>query len=116
MLFAAADCRLWTRPAPDQLLHSATVSVPGPHKRRPGVGCRSVGRALPTKYGGEFWPDASYVEQHRLMSSNIAAGARHSGFCRGQQRVPLALHGLDLLENQFEPIEFTFDLRFEMRG
>jgi hypothetical protein len=50
------------------------------------------------------------------MSSNIAAGARHSGFCRGQQRVPLALHGLDLLENQFEPIEFTFDLRFEMRG
>jgi hypothetical protein len=38
MLFAAADCRLWTPPAPDQLLRSATVSAPGPHKRRPGVG------------------------------------------------------------------------------
>jgi class 3 adenylate cyclase len=31
MLFAAADCRLWTPPAPDQLLRSATVSAPGPH-------------------------------------------------------------------------------------
>jgi len=34
--------------------------------------------------------------------------------CRSQQRVPLTLHGLDLLEKQFEPIELTVDLRFEM--
>jgi len=27
--------------------------------------------------------------------------------CRSQQRVPLTLHGLDLLEKQFEPIELT---------
>ena len=64
---------------------------------------------LRPKDGGEFWPDALYVEQHRRRR-------RHGGYCRGQQRVPLALHGLDLLEKQLEPIEFTFDLRFEMRG
>ena len=64
---------------------------------------------LRPKDGGEFWPDALYVKQHRC-------GRRHGGYCHGQQRVPLALHGLDLLEKQLEPIEFTFDLRFEMRG
>src|SRR5258708_20026524 len=51
MLFAVVDCRLWTPPAPDRPLRSARVSAPGPHKRRPGVGCRTVGRAPPTKVG-----------------------------------------------------------------
>ena len=64
---------------------------------------------LRPKYGGEFWPDALKVEQHRRRRW-------HSVFCRRQQRVPLALHGLDLLEKQFEPIELTVDLRFEMLG
>ena len=34
---------------------------------------------------------------------------------RNQQRVPLSLHGFDLLEQQFEPIELAVDLRLEMR-
>ena len=33
---------------------------------------------------------------------------------RGKQRVPLGLHRLDLLEQQFEPIEFAADLGLEM--
>ena len=46
----------------------------------------------------------------------MRAWRRHGGLCRSQQRVPLTLHGLDLLEKQFEPIELTVDLRFEMLG
>src|SRR5260370_733909 len=62
MLFAAADCRLWTLPAPDQLLRSATVSAPGPHKRRPGVvGGSGAGApirddALASAGWGAAWP------------------------------------------------------------
>jgi len=37
----------------------------------------------------------------------MRAWRRHGGLCRSQQRVPLTLHGLDLLEKQFEPIELT---------
>jgi hypothetical protein len=33
-----------------------------------------------------------------------------------EQRVPLGLHSLDLLEQQFEPIEFSTHLGFEMLG
>jgi hypothetical protein len=33
---------------------------------------------------------------------------------RGKQRVPLGLHHLDLLEQQFEPIELTADLSLQM--
>jgi hypothetical protein len=31
---------------------------------------------------------------------------------RSKQRVPLGLHRFDLLEQQFDPIEFTVDLSF----
>ena len=31
-----------------------------------------------------------------------------------QQRVPRGLHGLDLFEKKFKPIELTVDERFEM--
>jgi hypothetical protein len=33
----------------------------------------------------------------------------------GEQRIPLSLRQLDLIEKQFEPIEFAADLSFEMR-
>jgi len=33
-----------------------------------------------------------------------------------EQRVPLGLHSPDLLEKQFEPIEFPANLGFEMLG
>ena len=33
-----------------------------------------------------------------------------------EQRVPLGLHSFDLLEKQFEPIEFSTNLGFEMLG
>ena len=47
-----------------------------------------------------------------LMSSNIAAGA--DGVFRGKQRIPLGLHCLDLLEQQFEPVEFAANLGLQM--
>ena len=59
------------------------------------------------KDGGELRPDALDVEQHRYR--------RWRGdLLRGQQRVPLGLHGFDLLEQQFEPIELTADLDLKM--
>ena len=64
---------------------------------------------LRPKYGGELRSDALYVEQHRRRR-------RHGGLCRSQQRVPLTLHGFDLLEKQFEPIDLAVDLRLEMLG
>jgi hypothetical protein len=33
---------------------------------------------------------------------------------RGKQHVPLGLHRLDLLEQQFQPIEFTANLRLQV--
>jgi hypothetical protein len=35
---------------------------------------------------------------------------------RVEQRIPLGFHSPDLLENQFEPIEFSTNLGFEMLG
>ena len=49
---------------------------------------------------------------------NQAALMRHKArerFCV-EQRVPLGLHSLDLLEQQFEPIEFSTNPGFEMLG
>ena len=53
--------------------------------------------------GGELGPDALDVEQHRRR-------CRRRDLSRPEQRVPLSLHRLDLLEQQFEPIELTTDL------
>ena len=55
--------------------------------------------------GGELRPDALDVEQHRR---------RRWRLLRGKQHVPLGLHRLDLLEQQFEPIELPADLSLEM--
>jgi hypothetical protein len=41
---------------------------------------------------------------------------RHFGLFCVEQRVPLGLHSLDLLEKQFEPIKFSTNLGFEMLG
>ena len=49
------------------------------------------------------------TQQHRRR------GRRFGFFCV-EQRVPLGLHCLDLLEKQFEPIEFSTNLGFEMLG
>ena len=49
------------------------------------------------------------TQQHRRR------GRRFGLFCV-EQRVPLGLHSLDLLEQQFEPIEFSTNLGFEMLG
>ena len=50
-----------------------------------------------------------HTQQHRRR------GRRFGLFCV-EQRVPLGLHSLDLLEKQFEPIEFSTNLGFEMLG
>ena len=49
------------------------------------------------------------TQQHRRR------GRRFGLFCV-EQRVPLGLHSLDLLEKQFEPIEFSTNLGIEMLG
>ena len=77
--------------------------------RRAGDDCRSVGIAPPTTGGGKLRADALEFEQHppwRLW---------RSGLILGEQRIPLSLRQLDLIEQQFEPIEFAADLGFEMR-
>ena len=48
-------------------------------------------------------------QQHRRRG-------RHFGLFCVEQRVPLGLHSFDLLEQQFEPIEFSTNLGFEMLG
>src|SRR5665811_32037 len=55
--------------------------------------------------GGELRPDALDVEQHRR---------RRCDSLRGKQHVPLGLYRLDLLEQQFQPIEFTANLRLQV--
>jgi hypothetical protein len=57
----------------------------------------------------ELRSNATDTQQHRRRS-------RHFGLFRVEQRVPLGLHSLDLLEQQFEPIEFSTHLGFEMLG
>ena len=51
------------------------------------------------------------------MSSNIARRGRccRRALVRSQRRVPLLLHRLNLLEKQFEPIQFAIDLGLEVR-
>ena len=57
--------------------------------------------------GGEVRSDALDGEQHGRRR-------RCDNLLRGKQRVPLCLHRLDLLEQQFEPIELTADLSLQM--
>ena len=49
-----------------------------------------------------------------LKSSNIAADPGVATFCAASNASRSALHRLDLLEQQFEPIEFPADLGLEM--
>jgi hypothetical protein len=49
------------------------------------------------------------TQQHRRRGRQLGL------FCF-EQCVPLGLHSLDLLEKQFEPIEFSINLGFEMWG
>jgi hypothetical protein len=58
--------------------------------------------------GGALRADALEFEQHpcrRLWRGGLALG---------EQPIPLSLGQLDLIEQQFEPIEFAADLDFEM--
>jgi hypothetical protein len=57
----------------------------------------------------ELRPNATDTQQHRRRG-------RHCGLFRVELRIPLGLHSLDLLEQQFEPIEFSTNLGFEMLG
>src|SRR5208283_1773077 len=59
--------------------------------------------------GGKFRTDAFEVEQHP------PGRRRRSGLLRGEHLVSLGLRQLDLIEQQFQPIEFAADLGLEMR-
>src|SRR5271168_3492099 len=67
------------------------------------------GESLGPEDRSELRPNAMDTQQHRRR------GRRFGLFCV-EQRVPLGLHSLDLLEQQFEPIEFSTNLGFEMLG
>ena len=67
------------------------------------------GESLRPEDRSELRPNAMDTQQHRRRG-------RHFGLFRVEQRVPLGLHSLDLLEKQFEPIEFSTNLGFEMLG
>src|SRR5947209_16844226 len=56
---------------------------------------------------GELGSDARNLEQHRRQ-------CWRGGVFRGQQHIALGLHGFDLLEQQFEPVELTANLRLQM--
>jgi hypothetical protein len=67
------------------------------------------GESLRPEDRSELGPNAMDTQQHRRQ------GRRFGLFCV-ERRVPLGLHSLDLLEQQFEPIEFSTNLGFEMLG
>lgn len=58
-------------------------------------------QAFRPEKGSELRPDALQVQQH------LPRAGRRRALRGSQQQVPLHLHRLDLLENQFEPIEFA---------
>lgn len=61
---------------------------------------------LRPEHGGKLRPDAFQGEQHRRRWRGRLLGSEHS--------VTLGLDRLDLLEQQFEPIEFAADLRLQV--
>src|SRR5271169_6912154 len=67
------------------------------------------GESLGPEDRNELRPNAMDTQQHRRR------GRRFGLFCV-EQRVPLGLHSLDLLEKQFEPIELSANLGPEMLG
>ena len=67
------------------------------------------GESLRPENRSELRPNAIDTQQHRRRGG-------HFGLFCAEQRVSLGLHSLDLLENQFEPIEFSTNLSFEMLG
>jgi len=56
---------------------------------------------------GKLGSDALNVEQHRRR-------CWRGGVFRGQQHIPLGLHGFDLLEQQLEPVKLTANLCLQM--
>src|ERR1019366_10057578 len=98
----------------DALFAIDRTALPG-RRRQPRVGrdLSSVGKTpkerLHPKNGGEFGPNALDLKQHRHRRWLWRRRLRHS-----EQRVPLGLYRLDLLEQQFEPSEVPADLRLPM--
>src|SRR5262245_35062273 len=107
MLFAVAGCRLWTLPVLDRPRRSARVSGPDPHTLQSAVGFQSVGIAPPTR----VW---RRILVRCLLCQVTSLPAPAGGLSHSQQRVPRGLHGLDLFEKEFKPIELTVDERLEM--
>src|SRR4029077_7386520 len=105
MLFAVAGCRLWTRPVLDRPRRSARVSGPDLHTLRSAVDFQSVGIAPPTR----VW---RRILVRCLVCQVTSLPAPAWPFV--PQRAPRGLHGLDLFEKKFKPIELTVDERFKM--
>ena len=86
----------------------AMASALIPHRKRLGGDCRRFWhRPSDSEDGGRLGAYAFDGEQHRR-------GFWRSLLC-GQKRIPFALHGLDLLEQELQSIEFAADLSLEMR-
>jgi len=95
VLFAIVDFLLWTRPAPDQRIRFAKALAPGQHKKRLASIIEVSEQPFRPEDGGELRPDTLDGEQH--------CGRRWRGdLLRTAQRIPLSLHSLDLIEQQFQ--------------
>ena len=92
---------------------SARASAPVRHKRQPGVGWKSSGTSLRPEDGREVWGRSPSRSINIVAGSGAAVSPALSG--RSEQRISLSLHGLDLLEQEFEPIKLAADLRLQMR-
>ena len=102
---AVLDCLLSTRPVRDRRSRSARVWAPSRHRRRPGAGCRTVGRALPTR--GRREPRADALRRATCPGAVTCCAA--SG-------VPFRLDRVDLVGQQLQSIEFTANLRLQVIG
>jgi len=104
-----------SRGLPDCEMLCSRLADPLPRRRRKaGISgdlsavIEVSGESLGPEDRSELRPNAMDTQQHRRRG-------RHFCFCV-EQRVPLGLCSLDLLEQQFEPIEFSTNLGFEMSG
>src|SRR4249920_3690921 len=107
MLFAVAGCRLWTLPVLDRPRRSARVSGPDPHTLRSAVGFQSVGIAPPTRVWRRILVRCLLCQVTSLPAPAWPFGPQPATRPRG-------LHGLDLFEKKFKPIELRVDERFKM--
>jgi hypothetical protein len=60
------------------------------------------------EHGRKLWADSFQIHQHRPWRWRSRIGRQ------SEQRIALSLHRLEVLEEEFKPVELASDLRLEM--